>query len=31
MDGPGGLEMHYAWLAVGLILAAAEMAVPACS
>ncbi len=28
MDGPGGLEMHYAWLAVGLILAAAEMAVP---
>lgn len=28
MDGPGGIEMHYAWLAIGLILAAAEMAVP---
>jgi membrane protein implicated in regulation of membrane protease activity len=28
MEGPGGLEMHYAWLALGLILAAAEMAIP---
>ena len=28
MDGMGGLEPHYAWLAIGLILAAAEMAVP---
>jgi len=28
MDGLNNLEPHYAWLAIGLILAAAEMAVP---
>jgi membrane protein implicated in regulation of membrane protease activity len=28
MEDLGGLEPHYAWLAIGLILAAAEMAVP---
>lgn len=28
MDSPTGIEAHYAWLAIGLILAAAEMAIP---
>ncbi len=28
MGGLDGLEPHYAWLAIGLVLAAAEMAVP---
>jgi membrane protein implicated in regulation of membrane protease activity len=28
MSSLGSLEMHYAWLALGLILAAAEMAIP---
>ena len=28
MEGFGSLEPHYAWLALGLVLAAAEMAIP---
>jgi membrane protein implicated in regulation of membrane protease activity len=28
MDGLNALEPHFAWLAIGLVLAAAEMAVP---
>lgn len=28
MDSAAGIEAHYAWLAIGLVLAAAEMAIP---